>query len=393
VHEATQQPPDAPPADPSSADVEVRYRQLIESLPAIVYTESVVDDDVSVVFVSPQVRTLLGIDPEDWIGDTGRWLSTVHPDDRERVAELNRVSEATCQPFTAEYRVVAADGREVWFHDESVLVRDDAGLPLFWQGVMMDITERHRAEELEHALERERAETAGLRALDELKTTFLQAVSHDLRTPLAAILGLAVTLERDDVKMSDEEIRDLASRIAANARKLDQMVRDMLDVERAGRGALEPTRSSADVGRLVGHIVAASDAPRSRTVEVSAESVVADVDVAKVERIVENLLANSIRHTPADATVWVAVRDDEDGVLITVDDEGPGVPPELQAEIFEPFRQGPNAPAHSPGVGIGLALVARFAELHGGRAWVQEREGGGASFRVRLPKHGPTDPR
>jgi PAS domain S-box-containing protein len=392
VHEATQQPPDAPPADPSSADVEVRYRQLIESLPAIVYTESVVDDDVSVVFVSPQVRTLLGIDPEDWIGDTGRWLSTVHPDDRERVAELNRVSEATCQPFTAEYRVVAADGREVWFHDESVLVRDDAGLPLFWQGVMMDITERHRAEELEHALERERAETAGLRALDELKTTFLQAVSHDLRTPLAAILGLAVTLERDDVKMSDEETRDLASRIAANARKLDQMVRDMLDVERAGRGALEPTRSSADVGRLVEHIVAASDAPRSRTVEVSAESVVADVDVAKVERIVENLLANSIRHTPADATVWVAVRDDGDGVLITVDDEGPGVPPELQAEIFEPFRQGPNAPAHSPGVGIGLALVARFAELHGGRAWVQEREGGGASFRVRLTKHGPTDP-
>ena len=392
MHEATQQPPDAPPADPSSADVEVRYRQLIESLPAIVYTESVVDDDVSVVFVSPQVRTLLGIDPEDWIGDTGRWLSTVHPDDRERVAELNRVSEATCQPFTAEYRVVAADGREVWFHDESVLVRDDAGLPLFWQGVMMDITERHRAEELEHALERERAETAGLRALDELKTTFLQAVSHDLRTPLAAILGLAVTLERDDVKMSDEETRDLASRIAANARKLDQMVRDMLDVERAGRGALEPTRSSADVGRLVEHIVAASDAPRSRTVEVSAESVVADVDVAKVERIVENLLANSIRHTPADATVWIAVRDDGDGVLITVDDEGPGVPQELKAEIFEPFRQGPKAPAHSPGVGIGLALVARFAELHGGRAWVQEREGGGASFRVRLPKHAPTDP-
>jgi signal transduction histidine kinase len=111
------------------------------------------------------------------------------------------------------------------------------------------------------------------------------------------------------------------------------------------------------------------------------------VDAAKVERIVENLLANTARHAPAEAAVWVSVVPTADpaGVTIEVADEGSGVPEELRETIFEPFRQGPDAPPHSPGVGVGLTLVRRFAELHGGRAWVQERPGGGASFRVWLP--------
>ncbi|HLA93674.1 MAG TPA: ATP-binding protein, partial [Actinomycetota bacterium] len=87
--------------------------------------------------------------------------------------------------------------------------------------------------------------------------------------------------------------------------------------------------------------------------------------------------------------IWLRVAADGDGALLAVEDDGPGVPLEHRADIFQPFRQGAGAPDHSPGVGIGLALVARFAELHGGRAWVQDREGGGASFRVWLPTGGP----
>ena len=118
-----------------------------------------------------------------------------------------------------------------------------------------------------------------------------------------------------------------------------------------------------------------------------AEPVVARVDAAKVERIVENLLVNADRHTTPDTPVWVRVVRRDEGVLLTVEDAGGGVPQELRAALFEPFRQGPAAAAHAPGVGIGLSLVARFAELHGGRAWVQDRPGGGASFQVLLPDH------
>jgi signal transduction histidine kinase len=94
---------------------------------------------------------------------------------------------------------------------------------------------------------------------------------------------------------------------------------------------------------------------------------------------------NAIRHTPADVTVWVRVTSEDGGALLAVEDDGPGVPAELRDAIFEPFRQGPTASPHSPGTGIGLSLVAMFTDLHGGRAWVEERPGGGASFRVSFP--------
>jgi signal transduction histidine kinase len=109
------------------------------------------------------------------------------------------------------------------------------------------------------------------------------------------------------------------------------------------------------------------------------------VDAAKVERIVENLLANTARHTNEEAGIWVRVAPEGDGVMIAVEDGGAGVPDDLKEAIFEPFRQGPQRSHHSPGVGVGLSLVARFAELHGGRAWVEDRPGGGAAFRVFLP--------
>jgi signal transduction histidine kinase len=118
-----------------------------------------------------------------------------------------------------------------------------------------------------------------------------------------------------------------------------------------------------------------------------AQPVTISLDPGKVERIIENLLANAARHTPPDTPVWVRVAEPPGGggVLLAVEDAGAGIPAELRDSVFEPFRQGPDPPTHAPGVGIGLTLVARFAELHGGRAWVEERAGGGSSFRVLIP--------
>jgi signal transduction histidine kinase len=114
-----------------------------------------------------------------------------------------------------------------------------------------------------------------------------------------------------------------------------------------------------------------------------ADAVVASVDPAQVERIIENLLVNVIRHCPPEAPVWVRSRRGPNGVLLMVEDGGKGVPDRLKKTLFEPFRRGDDNAA-SPGSGIGLSLVARFAELHGGRAWIDDRPGGGASFCVLL---------
>jgi len=222
-----------------------------------------------------------------------------------------------------------------------------------------------------------------------MKNTFLQAVSHDLRTPLAAILGLAITLERGDVHLAEDDARDLAGRIAENARKLERLVTNLLDMDRLARGIVTPKLAPTDVGELVERVVAESDMIEPSRLTVDTHPVTIEAEAAKLERIVENLLANTARHTPTNAHVWVTVREFEGGALLMVEDSGVGVPPELRETIFEPFRQGPEAPQHSPGVGVGLTLVRSFAELHGGRAWIEERDGGGASFRVFLPTGGP----
>jgi PAS domain S-box-containing protein len=370
-------------AEEHRAEVEQRFRLLVEQTPVVTYIDPT-GPGYSSEYFSPQVESMLGYTPDELTGEPARWPELLHPEDRERIVARSRASEATGEPFDEEYRLIARDGRVVWVHDQAVLIRDEEGAPKFWQGVWVDLSAQERAVELERALEAEREEAAELRALDEMKNTFLQAVSHDLRTPLAAILGLAVTLETQP-ELEPSDARDLASRIAANARKLDRMVTDLLDLDRISRGLIEPELRSTDVAELVRRVVADPEIAAGRSVELETSPAVAPVDPSKVERIVENLLSNAIRHTPASSRIWVRVGAEGGGALIAVEDEGPGVPPEHRDVIFQPFRQGAGAPEHSPGVGVGLALVASFAGLHGGRAWVQDREGGGASFRVWLP--------
>lgn len=246
------------------------------------------------------------------------------------------------------------------------------------------IQDGRRAAEVEHRALGE------LQSVDEMKTAFLHAVSHELRTPLTAILGTAVTLERGaDVGLSLEEEQLLLTRLAANARKLDRLLSDLLDLDRLDRGAIHPRRAAVDVGALVRRVVDELSVPSQRQVSVSARPVTVAVESAQVERIVENLVLNALRHTSEDAPVWVRVEPSGGGVLIAVEDAGPGVPDGIKQAIFEPFSRGRHAVAHAPGVGIGLSLVTRFARLHGGRAWVQDRPGGGSSFRVWLPAGDP----
>jgi PAS domain S-box-containing protein len=358
---------------------ERRFRTLVEQLPVLVYSEPFAVGGAR-MWVNPVVKSMFGFTPEEG-GQKNFWKTRLHPEDRDAVLAEEARCEQSGEPFCMEYRTLHRDGRVMWVRDECVLIRDETDNPLYWQGVIVDITDTKRA------LEREREVAQRLRALDQMKNTFLDAVSHELRTPLAAIVGIGLTLEHKADSLAEEDRGDLYTRLVANARKLDRLLNDLLDLDRLTHGIVAPKRRPTDVAALAGRIADDWGLLNGRRPQVVAEPLTVCLDPGKVERIIENLLANAARYTPPDTPVWVRVQRPPggDGVLLAVEDAGAGVPAELRDTVFEPFRQGPGTPTHAPGVGIGLTLVARFAELHGGRAWVEERPGGGSSFRVLIP--------
>jgi diguanylate cyclase (GGDEF)-like protein/PAS domain S-box-containing protein len=127
-------------------EAEAKYRLLVEQIPVITYIDSV-DRNSSTIYMSPQVEEVLGYSPDEWMADAELWARLLHPDDRDRVLAENHRTNASGAPFREEYRMFHRDGRVVWVRDEAALVVDEAGRPRFWQGVMVDVTERKRAEE------------------------------------------------------------------------------------------------------------------------------------------------------------------------------------------------------------------------------------------------------
>jgi PAS domain S-box-containing protein len=346
------------------------------------------DGDGRITFINPAATSMLAWTADELIGRLGH--------------EVIHHSRTDGSPYPLdECPIYAAfrDGETRRVDDEVFWRRDGTPLPVEYTSTPLrdegrlagavvtfsDITERKSAQEtLRAAYDREREAVERLQQVDSMKNAFLSAVSHELRTPLSAVMGYALTLRQEEMQLPPEERRELLERLAVNAQKLQRLLADLLDVDRMERGILEPRRHPIDLESLITRVVGETDV-RGRAVELDVEPVTAEIDGPKVERIVENLLVNAAKHTPPNTRVRLAVRKREGGVLLSVEDQGAGVPDELKEAVFRPFERGPRAPTHAPGTGIGLSLVARFAELHGGRAWVEDGPDGGAVFRVFLP--------
>lgn len=240
---------------------------------------------------------------------------------------------------------------------------------------------------LRTAYEAEQRAAEEFRAVAEMRNSFLMAISHELRTPLTSVVGYSMFLSEAGDDVSKDELEQSIKAISTQSKRLERILLDLLDVERLSRGIVQPNLRETNVRDVVMHVVEQASA-NSRIRAVLKGPVRSYVDPALVERIVENLVVNAIKHTPADAKIWVRATRRNGHLELAVEDAGDGVPDDLKLAIFEPFKQG-RVPRHSPGTGVGLSLVSQFAKLHGGRAWVEDRAGGGASFRVVLPATEP----
>jgi signal transduction histidine kinase len=282
-------------------------------------------------------------------------LERVHLDDRALLDDTVRRAYVDHQPFALELRIVLGDGRARPLEARGRVVVG---------GTAQDIADRRQAE--------------------TLRADVLSTVSHELRTPLASVLNFGLILRQRRGDLGEQEAARIVEQIVAEARRTDRILSDMLEVDRIRHGRALPMREATDIKELVEQVASLHRAAE-RVITVAAEPTSANVDTAKVERIVDNLIGNAVKHTPAGTPIALRLERRGDDLLIVVDDAGPGIPDDHKASVFEIFDRGEKIRSNGLGTGIGLSLVARFAALHGGRAWVEDTAAGGASVRVLLP--------
>jgi len=246
---------------------------------------------------------------------------------------------------------------------------------------------------LERETLREEANRAEiLRRTDELRTALLNSVSHDLRTPLAAIKASAESLLQHDVAWSDEDRDGFAAAIDREADRLNRLVANLLDMSRIEGGALRPNREWYDLGELVREVVARlGPSLKGRAVKLTIPDDVPPValDYLMVDQVVTNLIENASKYTPLGAPLAVAVRETAGGVRVEVEDRGTGIPPDKRERIFDKFYRLETRGA-TRGSGLGLAVSRGLIEGHGGRIWVEAGAGPvespGARFVFELPR-------
>ncbi len=236
--------------------------------------------------------------------------------------------------------------------------------------------------ELEDHLEEAQTKPNVTVILDDERTAIQEAVAAEVRRPLTSILGITLALKHADPKSEDG--REMLRQLASNARKLDRLVGEMLDIDRIAAGTFTPNLRRTDIEALVRRVTDECPDLANREVEVETEHVALEVDPGLTEQIVEALLANAGRRTVPGSPVWVSVTSVEDGAVIAVDDMGPEIPAGLRRAMFAAVRD-EDPEAQRVRAATGLSLLSRLVEIQGGRCWVEDRETEGASFRVFLP--------
>ncbi len=410
-------------------NLEARYRTLVEQIPAVVFM-AFLDKGIGEAYVSPQIESVLGFTQEEWLNDPVLWYQQVHPDDKARWSIEAAHMFLSGEPLQSIYRVMARDGHVVWFQCEAKMVRRDDGRPWFIHGVGFDITnlkcaeealrkahdelemrvaertrelagantelqleiaERRRAEqERAELLAREQAARQQAEEANRLKDEFLATISHELRTPMTAVVGWTHLLRKG--MLNERNAEHALETIERNARSQTQLIDDLLDISRIITGKIRLDIRQIELAQVV---EAAIDAVRptaqARRIDletsIAPEANLARVDPVRLQQVVWNLLSNAIKFTPQGGRVSVKLERVDSQAQMTITDTGEGISPEFLPFVFERFRQADGSITRTHGgLGLGLAIVRNLVELHGGTVAAESRGAGqGAKFTVSLP--------
>src|SRR5665647_678663 len=245
-------------------------------------------------------------------------------------------------------------------------------------------------------LERERLQAAATKAAaereaDQLKSSLLSSVSHELKTPLAALTATVSNLLESDVDWDEQSVRDELRAIVADVARLNNSIGALLELSRLEAHAWEPRQELYELSDIVAAGIDTLPARLRERVqmELPEESPIVDVDFEQMKRAVQNLLENALLHGGDDGDVTVGARGWNEGVRLWIEDQGPGVPPDEHEAVFEKFYRGRRTGGHAPsGTGLGLAIAREIVRSHGGTIRVEDVVPHGARFVITLPSGG-----
>lgn len=327
--------------------------------------------------------------PQSFEPSLAAFLARVHPDDRPGVEARLAGLANSGQAIDHEYRVVLPNGAVRTFHGRGrmALWSDDGSSKAI--GTAQDVTERKQIEQ------QLRRQYEALTELDRLKSHFVNAVTHELRTPLTSVKGYAEFLE-DDVggELTDQQ-REYVQQLTAGAKRLENILGDMLDYARIEAGTFRVVPEPAELNDKVREILE-SLRPQASAAQVQLELCLTEpplqvsMDAQRIGQVLLNLLGNAIKFTPAGGTVRVRTMGDARVVRCQVEDTGPGIAPGDIGRLFTRFTQLEAGQMKRVGIGLGLSIAKSIIEAHGGHIGVESEPGRGSTFWFTLPR--PAEP-
>ena len=351
------------------AQTEQRFRAFVLATSDVVYS------------MSPDWREMRYLVGKEFIADTHQpsraWLERyIHPDDRsEVIATIDRAIRNK-STFELEHRVIRADGTLGWTFSRAIPLLDAHGRIVEWFGTAKDVTERKRTEQ-------------ELRESDRRKDEFIAVLAHELRNPLAPLINAVQLLRRaaNDAATQHEAFAMIERQTLSIARLVD----DLMEMARVTSGRLRLQRERvplADVVERSVETVSALMIQRGHRLSVTLPPQPVEIcaDAARVQQILVNLLNNAAKYTDQGGRIDLIASREGELAVIRVRDTGIGIEPELMPRLFEPFTQSPYSVGRSRGgLGIGLSLVRRLIELHGGTIEARSEVGVGSEFTIKLP--------
>ncbi len=338
---------------------------------------AVIDRQRRIVDINPALERLLGWSREEVLGmPCAELLYSRSPG--EDICEKGcpfSPTAAQSDSLLVEHPIFTSDGRQLEAQVSYGLILDETGEVSRVIAAIRDVSKQ--------------------KELERIRSEFVSTVSHEFRTPLALIKGYIATLLRQDLALGDETRQRFLRNINEAADRLTRLIDELLTLSRLEAGRLELDLRPLDLGELVTGVLDRLhlEAGHCQLVaQLPPQKLLIQADSDKVERVLLNLLSNAIKFSPEGGTVTVEVQHTEDppGVLVSVTDQGSGIPPAHLSHIFDKFyRAGDELVKKAGGVGLGLYICKSIVEQHGGRIWVESTPGQGSTFKFTLPQHGP----